>query len=372
MRVRELDTDRREDVHQFVMFPFELYRDSPQWVPPLISAAQRDLDRSTHPFYEHSTAAFFAAEEGGRTVGRIAVMENRNYNRHQKENVAFFGYFDVVEDARVARSLFAAAFEWAHARGLEGIRGPKGLLGMDAGGALVDGFEHRPAMGVNYNYPYYDALIQDSGLVKNYDHLSGMLQRGHQLAERFYKIGSWVKNRHGLWIKSFSSKTEMRQWVGHIGPLYRAAFSQGFGFYPPTDAEIDMVSARIISIAHPQMIKLVMKGNKVIGFLIAYHDFSAGLQKAQGHLWPFGWYHLLRERRRTKWANVNGVGVLPEYQGLGANALLYTEIAKTLVEFDFDYADIVQVAEENFKSRSDQEAIGVKWYKRHRNYSRPL
>jgi hypothetical protein len=128
----------------------------------------------------------------------------------------------------------------------------------------------------------------------------------------------------------------------------------------------------IISVADPSLIKLVMKGDDVVGFIFSYHDVSAGLQKARGRLWPFGWFHILRDRKKTDWVNVNGVGLLPEYQGLGANTILYIEVAKSIQAFDFVHADIVQVNENNFASRSDMENMGVNWYKRHRNYKRDL
>ena len=99
---------------------------------------------------------------------------------------------------------------------------------------------------------------------------------------------------------------------------------------------------------------------------------AAALQRCKGRLWPFGWFWLVTERRRTKWANVNGAGLLPEFQGLGANVLLYTELAKTINAYGFESADLVLVNETNKKSLADMEAVGVKWYKRHRAYIREL
>jgi hypothetical protein len=96
------------------------------------------------------------------------------------------------------------------------------------------------------------------------------------------------------------------------------------------------------------------------------------MQRARGRLFPFGWFYILRDRRVTEWANVNGLGLLPEYRGLGANVLLYTELQKTIAEHGFKHVDIVQVNEENFNSRSDMESIGVLWYKRHRHYKLAL
>ena len=114
--------------------------------------------------------------------------------------------------------------------------------------------------------------------------------------------------------------------------------------------------------------KMVMKGDDMVGFIISYYDLSSALQRCNGNLWPLGWFWLMTERRRTKWAIVNGAGLLPEYQGTGANVLLYTELAKTIKDYGFEYADLAQVNEVNRASFGDMEAVGVQWYKRHRAY----
>ena len=150
MRVRKINTAKRRDVHQFIDFPFDLYRENDQWVLPLVSDARRALNRDEHLFFQHSTADLFVAKGDGQTLGRIGAMDNRNYNDHQQASVAFFGFFDVVEDVEVAQALFDAAFGWARARGLDRMVGPRGLIGIDSGGVLVEGFEHRPAIGVTW------------------------------------------------------------------------------------------------------------------------------------------------------------------------------------------------------------------------------
>ena len=72
---------------------------------------------------------------------------------------------------------------------------------------------------------------------------------------------------------------------------------------------------------------------------------------------------LLRHR-----LGIHHAGLLPKYRGLGANAMLYTELAQTVNEHHFKHVDLVQVNEANFNSRSDQETLGAVWYKRHRHY----
>jgi GNAT superfamily N-acetyltransferase len=372
MEIRQLDTSRRRDVRQFVNVPFTLYRDCPQWVPPLVSDVEKALNREKHPFYSHSAAEFFLAERDGHTLGRIAVMDHRPYNDYLGSATAFFGLFEAIDDADVARGLFARAFDWARARGLESMLGPKVLGGAEPSGVLVEGFEHRPAMGMPYNYAYYDALVQASGFVKDGDSLSGYLSGDHELSERFYRLADKVRERRGLWVKSFETKDEMRQWAPRVARVYREVFAEFADSPPPTDDEVQAFSNTLITIADPRLPKLVMHGDEIVGFLFAYHDISEALQRARGRLFPLGWYYLLTERKRTKWVNINGLGVLPAYQGRGAVILLYTELARSIKSFHFEHADVVAVGEDNIKSLTDMETIGVRWYKRHRTYRRVL
>jgi len=372
MRVRPLDTSRARDVRQFINFPLALYRDCPKWVPPILPEIQLVLNRKKHPFYLHSTAEFLVAESERETLGRIAVMENRNYNRFRNVKVAFFYYMDVVNDAQVAEALFGAASDWARRQGLAQLIGPKGFLQGDGLGLLVEGFEHRPAIGIPYNYPYYDVLLKGVGFEKETDYLSGHLSGDHQLAQRFYDVAEKVKERRGLAIKSFSSEKELRAWIPRIVKVYNASFADNWEFCPITEEESKVIGEWLIAIADPRLIKLVLKGEEVIGFVFAFNDISAAIQKTKGRVWPFGWIALMREFKRTTWVNCNGTGLVPEHRGVGANAVLYTELAKSVRDFHFRDADVVQVEEGNLKSLGDMAAIGVNWYKRHRVYRRAV
>jgi len=161
-------------------------------------------------------------------------------------------------------------------------------------------------------------------------------------------------------------------WIPRVQDVLLKAFASSPDYCPPTKAEIDIAADNITSIADPKLIKLIQKDGNVIGFIFAYHDITAGIQKARGRIWPLGWLHLLLARRNTKWVNINGVGVLPEYQGMGVNAILYTEIYKSVRSFGFQHIEVIQVGEDNFQSRSDMETMGIRWYKSHRSYTRDL
>ena len=200
-------------------------------------------------------------------------------------------------------------------------------------------------MGMAHNPPYYGQFVEDAGFAKLTDYLSGHIHRGtYDLPDRVYQLVERVKERRGFWVKNFKDKQEMRQWVARIRDVYNESFVDVPGFYPITDEELQVVADRLASLTYPELVKLVMMGDEVVGFLLAYPNISAALQKAQGKLWPFGWFHIWRERRRTKWVDLNGIGLLPEVQGVGANTLLYAEIGDTLRASAFDCSTFCRAA----------------------------
>jgi hypothetical protein len=171
----------------------------------------------------------------------------------------------------------------------------------------------------------------------------------------------------------YHRKEPLRAFLPQVRSIYNDAFKGVQGFVPITEAEILSIADRILSIADPELISLLLKGEDLIGFVLAYPDISAALQRCRGRLWPLGWFYLLRELRRTRWININGMGILEEYQGLGGNALLYAELARILVDHpQYRFADLVQIQETNLSIAQEMEALGVRAWKRHRVFQRSL
>jgi hypothetical protein len=378
LTILKIDTQDKALVRQFVRLPYQLYSNGssphPRWVPPLFVDSEMYLNRSKHPYYEHSDADFFIARRGERPVGRIAVLENRRFNQYQAKNQAWFYFFDCEEDQEVASTLFDCASQWARQRNLTILVGPKGFGPLDGYGLLVEGFEHRQMMTMmNYNHPYYPSLIENLGFEKEVDFVSCYLNsQSFRLPERVHAIAGRVLKRGSLEVKRFKNKRELKSWVKRIGKAYNQAFEHNWEYYPLSDREIDFVVQTILLVADPRLIKIITNEQQVVGFLFAFPDVSAALQRARGRLLPFGIIDLLLEMRRTKWVALNGAGILPEYQGRGGNALLYSEMEKTILEYQFEHADLTQVAETAVQMRRDLENLGGIPYKNHRVYRKEI
>jgi hypothetical protein len=374
LTVEKIDTSKKAQVRRFSHLPFQFYKDTPQWVPPILVDVETALNHEKYPFYDHSEADYFIAKRDGMDVGRLGVILNRPYNKYHGLNRAQFYYFECEDNLETATALFERAFEWAHQRGLDDVVGPKPMFVLDGYGMLVEGYEHRQMMTMmNYNQPYLPKLVEALGFEKEVDFVSCYVDRNtFQMPERVFRIADRVEQRGVLSVKRFATKKELKQWALRIGHSYNNTFVNNWEYAPLTEREVKYVVDTILTVADHRLIKIIMHGEDVVGFLFAFPDISAAIQRSRGSLLPFGLPDMLLEMRRTQWVSVNGAGVLPEFQGRGGNALLYAEMGRTIQDFGFRHVEMTQVAETAVQMRNDLINLGGKPYKNHRVFHRKI
>jgi len=373
--VHKIDLNSKSEVNRFIQVPFDLYKGHPQWVPPFITDVKKMMNPDKHPYYEHSDAEFFLVEKDGKAVGRIAALENKPFNQYHQVKDAEFYLFECINDQEVANALFTTVMDWARARGLTKLVGPKGFGPLDGYGIQIEGFEHRQMMNMmNYNYPYYRDLVENLGFTKVVDFVSSYVQpQDFVLPEKVRKAAGIAQKRGTFEVLNFKNKKHLLEWAGRIGEAYNKAFVKNWEYYPLTQREIDFVVDNVMTIVDPDLIKIIVKDGEVVGFVFPFPDVSAAMQKNQGKLGPVAILRLLLEIKRTRWISFNGVGILPEYQGLGGNAIMYTELEKAMHRNEqFIHSELTQVAETAKQMRKDLLNLGVKFYKNHRVYQREI
>ncbi|MEI6290096.1 MAG: hypothetical protein WCP19_06655 [Chloroflexota bacterium] len=375
LTIEKVDTSNKKQVDRFIQLPRRLYKDNKQWVSPLDIDAYAQLNPKKHPFYEHSEVEFFLAVRDGRDVGRIAAIENRPFNNYHKSKEADFYFFDCENDPEASAALFRTVEDWARSRGLNRMIGPKGMGPLDGYGILVFGHEHRQTMNMlNYNFPYYQDLVESLGYEKEVDFVSCYLPADQfKIPDRVDRIAKRAIDRGGLQVKKFKNKKELIEWAPRIGEAYNKAFVNNWEYFPFTHREIDFVVDNIMTVADHRLIKIITHGDEVVGFLFAFHDVSAAMQRAKGKLFPFGLIDMLLDMRKTNTVTVNGMGILPEFQGHGGNAILYYEMGLTLLSFkQFTHVEMPQVAETTEQMRADLKNLNGVEYKNHRVYHKDL
>ncbi len=373
MKILELDTSDHYRTQQFLDLPNKIYRDTPQWVPQLSTDTRRMFDKQRNPFYQHSSASFFLATSAdGAAIGRLAVLNNQHYNNFNHEQTAFFYLFECMQDPDAAKALFETGFAWARKSGLSKIIGPKGFSSLDGLGMLINGFEHRPALGIPYNLPYYPELVEAAGFIPQSDIVSGYLSPDTQFPSKIHRISELVQQRRGLSIARYRSRRDLRELAAQLKDLYNGMLQGTTGNVPITDEEAHSIANQLLWFADPRLIKVIMKAGSPVGFLFAYPDISAAIQRTGGKIFPFGWLNILREMKHTEWVNINGAGILEEYQGLGGTAILFSEMHKSILEGKFKHAEIVQIGVENAKMQRELRDLGIEFYKTHRIYQRSI
>ncbi|MBI9051306.1 MAG: hypothetical protein JEZ00_17920 [Anaerolineaceae bacterium] len=366
--IEQINADSKKERRAFVNFHYQLYQSCPQWVPPFRVDIDTMLNKNKHPFYEHSDAESFLAKRDGKIVGRITVLENMPYNKYHQKNEAQFYLFDGIDDKEVFESLFSTAFDWAKQRGLTSLVGPKGFSPFNGYGMLYEGFEHHQMMTMmNYNYPYYIEQMEAIGFEQAVDFVSTYLpSTGTALPEKVMRVAERIIEKKKFKVKKFASKKELISWADPIGQAYNDTFVNNWEYYPLTKNEITFAMKDILMVAVPDLMKIITYEDQVVGFLLAFPDVSKALQRHGGRLTPWGILDMMLEMKRTKWVSLNGVGIIPEYQGRGGNALLYYEMEKIVRDYGFEHIEETQMADTAVMVRKDMITLGAEIYKKHR------
>lgn len=357
---------------QLVEFQYQLYEDCPYFTPPFKTDIYAMMNKKKHPFYDHSDSDHFLAFKDGKVVGRIAALENKPFNEYHKCMDSEFYLFDCIDDQEVADALLNRVKEWSKERGLTRIVGPKGYGPLDGYGIQIEGFEHRQMMDMmNYNYPYYQRLVENFGFVKEVDFVSSYVApQEYELPEKVTRAVEIVKKRGSLKVMNFRNTKHVMEWRYKIKEAYNRAFINNWEYYPLSDRELDYAVDNAIRFVIPELLQVILTANDdIVGFVLAFPDASAAMQKNKGKLGPLEIVRLLRELKTTQWFDLNGIGILPEYQGMGGNALLMDALVASIQKNKrFIHAELTQVAETAVQMRKDLENLGVRYYKNHRVY----
>jgi hypothetical protein len=374
LQVEMLDFSNKTQLNEFIRLPFRLYKNCPQWCPPFITDVKTMLDKKKHPFYEHSDADWFMVRRDGNVVARGGAIENRAFNKYHGTTQAAFYLFETENDPEAVQILFEQIYDWARKRGLNKLVGPKGFGPFDGYGMQVLGFEHHQMMTMmNYNFPYYNDLMTSMGFDKEVDFVSCYMYKDNfKLGPKIDKVYEIVMKRGKFKVKNFKNKRELVSWADRIGEAYNNTFVNNWEYFPFTQNEIKFVVDQLVQIAVPELYKIITYEDKVVGFLLGFPDISKALQRGGGNINPVSVADMLISLKTTKWISLNGVGILPEYQGSGGNVILYEEMKNLLIDYKYEHAELTQMAESATQVRRDIITVGAVPYKNHRVYHRDI
>lgn len=328
IEVREVVS--KKEMSQFVKFPFELYKDNQYWIPPIIQEEIDSFDKSKNPIFKSAEAQFYLAYKNNQIVGRIAVIINWDEVKNQDKKKVRFGWFDVIDDIEITKSLLEKAFELAKKHQLENVEGPMGFSNLDKVGVLTEGFDQIGNMITWYNHEYYKSHFEQLGFVPEKKYIESIFNFKDIDNPPIAKASQLIQKRYGLKALNFSKTFEIMSNANQMFDVFNEAYAKLESFVAINDIQKEYFKKKYLSFINPEFIKFVMdENNKMVAFAIVMPNFAPALQKSKGKLFPFGFYHLLKAKKCSKEVVFYLIGILPEYQSKGVTAIIFDEYHKT-------------------------------------------
>lgn len=352
----------------FMMLPWKIYKNDPNWVPPLLMDLKKMFNPAKHPFYEYGTMKLFLAYKNNELLGRIAAITNDRYDHyHPRENgkTGFFGFFESVNDQEVANALLDRAKTYLQEIGMAFMNGPASPSSNYEFGALSEGFDDAPRVMMSYNPSYYIKLYENYGLNLVKTLYAYKIDADTVFNNEKLKRGAeLVKKRYNVELRPINMK-DLKSEVQKVKDIYNRAWELNWGYVPLTDKEIDVMAEELKMTAEPKLMPFVYVNGQLAGMAIATLDFNLLLKKINGRLFPFGIFTLLTQKKRIKWMRIILLGLLPEFRGKGLDAPLYYELVKNGLELGLTHAEGSWILEDNVEMNRGMEVVSAKIYKKY-------
>ncbi len=334
INIKEIES--KEDLKKFVMFPFDLYKDSKYWVAPIIKEELEVLGKEINPVFKNADANYFLAYINGKIVGRIAALINWIEVNEIKRKKVRFGWFDFVDDKNVSKSLLEKVIEIGKKNNLELIEGPVGFSNMDKAGMLIKGFEKKNTMITLYNYSYY----QDHMRAHGYNKLAEWVEYELKIAdyknasEKIKKFSDIILNRYNLKKLNFTSTKQIEPYIDEMFDLLGETYESLQTFVPIQDYQIKYYKDKYLKYINPGFIKCVTdQDDKLVAFAITMPSFSKALKKINGKVNFIGLLRLLYAKNYNSKGSLYLIGVRPDFQNKGIIAILFNELQKFYNKF---------------------------------------
>lgn len=365
-----------KELKSFIRFNYELYKNNPYSVPDLYDDMLNTFSPEKNAAFEFCEADYFLAYKDNKLVGRVAAIINRRANETWNKKEVRFGWIDFIDDLEVSKALLATVEDWGRQRGMEAIVGPLGFTDMDAEGMLVEGFDQLGTMATIYNYPYYPEHMEKLGYEKEADWVEFKLTVPDKLPGKFVRISEIILQKYNLKIKKLSRKELKEKNYGQrIFDLINEAYAPLYGYSKMTQRQIDQYIKMYLPLIDLRMVSLVEDAEEnLVAVGISMPSLSKALQKAKGRMLPFGWFHLLKALfiKKPKVLDLLLVGVKPEYQSKGVNALLFYDLVPVYQQMGFEYGESNPELELNKKVQAQWTAFESVQHKRRRAFKKNI
>jgi hypothetical protein len=372
--IEVIEVESHPQLLQFIEYPYELYKDCPQFVPPLRMERKEFFDLDKNPFYKTAKTKLFLAMRDGKVVGRVATCINYTHNDFHHEKTGFFGFFDTPDDNEIASKLLKVAMITLKREGMDKMRGPMNFSTNHEIGFLVEGFELPPTVMMPYNFAYQPRLAEKFGLKKVMDLLGFIITEDDPISERIVTVEQKLRERSKIKLRSANFK-DFDNEVGRMLQVYNQAWAHNWGFVPMDEAEFRYQCKNLRQIADENMIFIAEYEGTPVAFSVALPDINQALIHLQGSLFPFGLLKLLwhtKVRNKVHGVRMITMGVIPQFQKRGIDMMFFVRTHNDGLKLGYKWAELSWILETNELMCRSAEQMGAKPYKRYRIMEMPL
>jgi hypothetical protein len=351
MRVEIRPVEGKRQLKAFVRFPYSIYKDDPAWVPPLDMDDLKTLSKDKNPAFEYCEASYWMAYRDEKAVGRVAGIINNRVIEKWGKKYARFSWIDFIEDFEVAEALVKTVEDWAKSKGMIGLQGPLGFTDLDKEGMLIEGFDQLGTYATGFNKPYYAPYMERLGFSKDTDWIEFRVKTPDSIPEKVQRVGELISKRTGVHIHEWKGKREIVKKFGdQIFALLDEAYEPLYGTCPLTEGQVKFYIDTYLGFADPRFVKLLVDAQeKLIGFGITLPSLSLAAKKAQGRLFPLGWYYFMSAIKNPEVIDMYVVGIKAEYQERGVVALIMNALNRDAIAAGVKFSETNPELETNFK-----------------------
>ncbi len=372
--VREVTTKR--DLRRFVDFPNQLYKESPYFVPAMYGDDLDDWNKKKNPAFEYCESRCWLAEREGQIVGRIGAILSHKSNATWGTNRMRFTQVDFIDDPAVSAALFATVEAWAAQKGCAQVHGPLGWCDMDREGMLVDGFDKRSMFITYYNHPYYNDHLAALGYEKDTDWIEYKLfapAPDSDVAKKLHRIAEHVKKNRKLHVVRVKSRLQYAPIIPAAFRLINECYAPLYSAVELTEKQVKKYSTKFLPLLSPKTTCFVCdEKNNMVALGICAPSMAAAMQKSRGRFLPFGWIGVLKALTKNDTVDLFIIGVKPELQGAGLNAIILDEMMRGTRKMGIRFAETGPMLETNSKILAQWKLFDKEQHKRRRCYVKTL
>lgn len=367
------EVNDKKTLNDFVDFPYLLYKHTDKWVPPIKSDEKSALTADKNPAFEFCNVKFWVAYKDNKCVGRIGGIINNLWIEKKGEKIGRFTRPEFIDNKEVSQLLMKTVEEWLKSEGMAEVQGPLGFSNLDHQGCLIEGHEWLPSVASDYHMAYYQDHFNALGYEKEIDWLEFRITFPDALPEKAFKVADMLTRRYSLKTLNFTSRNEIEPYKEKVFELFNKAFAELFGTFQLPPKMIQYYVNKFFPMLNPRYVKIILdKDDDLAGFLIALPSLSEAMQKANGKLLPFGWWHIMKALKKPKEMDLLLTGVKPELQKMGAVSLLMNNLWLTANEDGVKKVETTGMLEDNHVAIQMWKSFDHIQHKRKRCYKKAL